>query len=216
MALGIDGAAHQGALDAGGPTVAVLGSGLKVVYPRAHRGLFQAISEHGLLVTEFLPTDPALPHHFPRRNRIIAALARVIVVVEAGVRSGAFITVDHALDLGRDVMAFPGAVENPQARGTNRLLRDGARLLTHPEAILEELPWLGREGMEGESLPRDSESPVPEELRPLWAALNEEPMEVERLARNAGLAAGTVAAGLTALELMGRVRRCPGMRFRRV
>ena len=195
--------------------MAVLGTGLKRVYPSSHRGLFRKIAEEGLLVSEFLPDEPAFPHHFPRRNRIIAALARAVVVVEAGARSGALITVDHALDLGREVLAFPGAVENPQARGTNRILRDGARLLTHPEAILEELPGLvpdaaGRRA--GGSIPDPG---VPGELRRLWEVLQEEPVALENLAREAGLSAGEAAAGLTALELMGRAERCPGMRFRR-
>jgi len=216
MARGIDGAAHRGALEAGGNTVAVLGSGLNVVYPRTHAPLFRRISREGLLVSEFLPPEPALPHHFPRRNRIIAALSRAVVVVEAGSRSGALITVDHALDLGREVLAFPGAVENPQARGTNRLLRDGASLLTHPEAIFEELPWLEEENgpLEPGGVPGAGD--VPSDLQPLLLALREEPLGLEPLAVRSGLDAGAVVAGLTALELMGRARRCPGMRFRRV
>lgn len=215
MARGIDAAAHRGALEAGGPTIAVLGTGMKVVYPPGHRGLFRELARKGLAVSEFLPDEPAYPHHFPRRNRIIAALSRAVVVVEAGARSGAFITVDHALDLGRDILAFPGSVENPQALGTNRLLRDGARLLTHPEAILDEVP-----GLVDEIRPRNQrgeipDSQVPAELQPLLAALEQEPRPLETLARVAGLSTGEVAAGLTALELMGRARRCPGMRFRR-
>lgn len=218
MAKGIDGAAHTGALEGGGTTVAVLGSGLKVVYPPAHRALYREIAEKGLLVSEFLPREPSLPHHFPRRNRIIAALARAVVVVEAGARSGALITVDHALDLGREVLAFPGSVESPQARGTNRILRDGARLLTHPEAILDELAGLVEEGRArlGEETGKSAPGlDLPAELLPLWAVLEDEPKDLEALARGARLSTGEAVAGLTVLELMGRALRCPGMRFRR-
>jgi len=100
MALGIDGAAHRGALQGGGQTAAVLGSGFRVIYPKGHRSLFKEIGERGLLLSEFLPDEPPLPHHFPKRNRIIAALVRAVIVVEAGRKSGALITVDHGLDLG--------------------------------------------------------------------------------------------------------------------
>lgn len=218
LALGIDGAAHQGALEAEGDTVAVLGSGLDVAYPPSHRRLRDEIREKGLLLSEFLPSEPALPHHFPRRNRILAALSRAVVVVEAGARSGALITVDHGLDLGRDILAFPGSVESPQAAGTNALIRDGARLLTHPEAILEELgDFLGEpapphgEAGRTEGPPAD----LPPELHPLWDSLTSEPKLLDPLAREAGLAPETALAGLSTLELLGWARRCPGMRFRR-
>lgn len=215
MAMGVDGAAHRGALEVGGDTVAVLGSGLDVVYPPAHRGLFRDIAKEGLVVSEFLPTEPALPHHFPKRNRILAALAVAVVVVEAGRRSGALITVDHGLDLGLDILAFPGSVESPQAAGTNALIRDGARILTHPEAILDELPELVAQ-MEGEGgaeskLPPD----LPPELLPLWNSLSAEPRGLGYVAETAGLAPQAAMAGLSTLELMGRAHRCPGMRFRR-
>ena len=218
MARGIDGAAHRGALEGGGKTVAVLGSGLRVVYPPTHRALFRDIGRRGLLVSEFLPTEPALPHHFPRRNRIIAALAQAIVVVEAGERSGALITVDHGLDLGREILAFPGSVENAQALGSNALIREGARILTCPEAILEELPGLveaaaGTDGRAGDAFPVAPE--LPAELLPLWVALALEPRGVDELAGEARLAPHEVLAGLSILELMGRACRCPGMRFRR-
>jgi DNA processing protein len=219
MALGIDGAAHRGALEAGGDTVAVLGSGLQVVYPRAHRTLFRDIANQGLVVSEFLPTEPALPHHFPKRNRILAALAEAVVVVEAGERSGALITVDHGLDLGRDILAFPGSVESKQAAGTNALIRDGARILTHPGAILDELPELVARGGEvgGDELAVNSGLPagLHQDLSPLWSSLSAEPMGLDPLAEAAGMAPQDALAGLSTLELMGWAHRCPGMRFRR-
>jgi DNA processing protein len=129
LARGIDGAAHEGALAVGGATVAVLGSGLDVAYPAEHTELQRRIAERGCLVTEFLPDEGPRRHHFPRRNRLLAALARGVVVVEAAADSGALITVDHALDLGRPVMAFPGPALHPAYDGSNRLLRDGAVLV---------------------------------------------------------------------------------------
>jgi len=230
MARGIDGAAHRGALGVGGKTVAVLGSGLEVVYPPSHRNLFREIARTGLLVSEFLPGEKALPHHFPKRNRVIAGLARAIVVVEAGERSGALITVDHGLDLGREILAVPGSLRNPQARGTNALIRDGARLLSSPEAVLEELGTLVEEAETGgigttpasgrDSGPRDppaAPSPLASDpvLESLWLALGPEPRCVDDLAEEAGVPLADVLAGLSSLELLGQARRMPGMRFRR-
>lgn len=126
MALGVDAAAHYGALDGEGGTVAVVGRGADAPYPPSHAGLFRRLLERGLVVSEFLPGTPPLAHHFPRRNRIMAALARTVVVVEAGARSGALITVEHALDLGRDVWAVPGPIDTPTCAGSNQLLAEGA------------------------------------------------------------------------------------------
>ncbi len=222
MALGIDGAAHRGALNGGGNTVAVLGSGLRIVHPPSHRSLLRRIAATGLAVSEFLPSEPALPFHFPKRNRIIAALAEAVIVVEAGERSGALITVEHALDLGRDVLVVPGSVENPQCRGSNGLLRDGARVLPDPEAVLEELPELAARGTVGAWPPAGGSPgkspgslPVPRELRGLWNVLSSEASAVEELARRASMSPGEALAGLSALELAGLVVQCPGLRFQR-
>ena len=218
MALGIDGAAHRGALQAGGDTVAVLGSGFHSIYPKPHRPLFKEIGERGLLLSEFLPDEPALPHHFPKRNRIIAALAQAVVVVEAGRKSGALITVDHGLDLGRDILAVPGSVENPQCLGSNILLREGARVLPDPSDILEEIQGLGLEAGKPGKSPLAEErmgSGIPPELQELWAALSLEPLGVEEVAGHADLSPGEALAGLSALELGGWARQCPGMRFQR-
>jgi DNA processing protein len=218
MALGIDGAAHEGALKAGGDTVAVLGSGLRVVYPGSHRPLFRKLASQGLLLSEFLPDEGALPHHFPRRNRIIAALSQAVIVVEAGSRSGALITVDHGLDLGRDVLAVPGSVHNPQAAGSNRLLREGARVITDPEAIVEDLEALGL------SIPSPGSSSlspepdalgIPPELTALWGTLSGKPLPVEEVAAGAAVSFSQALAGLSALELGGWAEQCAGMRFRR-
>jgi len=218
MALGIDGAAHRGALMGGGRTVAVLGSGFQKVYPSPHRGLFQEIGEKGLLVSEFLPHEAALPHHFPKRNRIIAALAQAVVVVEAGRKSGALITVDHGLDLGKDILAIPGSVENPQSLGTNLLLRDGARMLMDPAGVLEDLEEIGFDfgGSRGRTPLLNGSAPgAPSELHFLWTVLTTEPASVEEIANQAAVPVADALAGLSALELGGWVRQCPGMRFQR-
>jgi len=218
LALGIDGAAHRGALEAGGDTVAVLGSGLDLVYPGSHRALSRRIGREGLLVSEFLPPEASLPHHFPKRNRIIAALSSAVVVVEAGKKSGALITVDHALDLGRDVLAVPGSVESPLSTGTNGLLREGARALPHPEAIMQELEELFPGLLERGGAPAADSTPtapLPRELRPLLTALSTEPRGVDVLAQEAALPSGEALAGLLALELGGWAVQCPGLRFQR-
>lgn len=212
MALGIDGAAHRGALSVGGPTIAVLGSGADRPTPTAHVSMYRRIRAHGLVVSEFLPGAPAHPHAFPRRNRIIAALTKAVVVVEAARRSGALITVDHALDLGREVFAVPGSVEARQSEGTNALIRDGARILLEPNQLLDEL-----------GLPRSVSSAVgaapPGNVHPsarkVWSALSSEPRHVDVLAREAGLDTARALAALTELETVGRVMQLPGMRYAR-
>lgn len=206
LALGVDGAAHGGALEAGGPTVAVLGNGADRAYPSSHGALFRRILDEGLVVSEFLPGTPALPHHFPRRNRILAALCRALVVVEAGERSGALISVDHALDLGVEVWAVPGPIEEPACAGSNGLLADGARPLLSVRGFVEAV--LGERDAPAEPPIRGPEADV-------WQALSTVSLSADEVARATGLPAGRVLALLTALELGGRVRRLPGMRFRR-
>jgi len=215
MALGIDGAAHRGALNGGGNTVAVLGSGFRVVHPPSHRSLYRGIAGAGLVVSEFLPSEAALPFHFPKRNRIIAALAGAVIVVEAGMRSGALITVDHALDLGREVLVVPGSVENPQCRGSNALLREGARVLPDPEAVLQELPELAARGAAARSARagEPGRPSIPRELQGLWAALSPEPSSVEDLAHRASVSTGEALAGLASLELSGLAVQRPGLHF---
>ncbi len=209
LALGVDGAVHEGVLRAGGTAVAVLGTGADVVYPRAHRKLFDAILDRGLIVTEFPPGVEAAPHHFPRRNRILAALSAITVVVEAGRRSGSLITVDHALDLGREVWAVPGPIDSSTSLGSNRLLSDGARALVDIDDFVREVCGAPAEGSEraegGHSGPQAR----------VLAALSEDTLLVDELAAITGLPAATALAILTTMELHGEVERMPGMRFRR-
>lgn len=213
LALGIDGAAHTGALQVGGDTIAVLGTGADVPYPRNHRRLFGRIAERGLLVTEFLPGVVAAPHHFPRRNRILAALAATVVVVEAGPRSGSLITVDHALDLGRDVWVVPGPIDTSVCEGSNRLLVDGASPLVSIQGFVDEvLGETGRPSGDAGGAVRTGGGGLEANL---LAALAIEPMGPDELAALAGCPVHEVLASLTMLEVHGAVVRLPGMRYRR-
>jgi DNA processing protein len=167
LALGIDGASHRGALEAGGDTIAVLGSGVDLIQPASHRRLGERVAREGLLLSEFLPGEPARAYHFPRRNRILAALGGAVVVVEAAEKSGALITVEHALDLGRDVYAVPGALDAPQSRGCNLLIGQGAQVITSPEEFGRDLglvcgsSWEFRSVTEGARSARAAPNEVP-------------------------------------------------------
>jgi DNA processing protein len=200
LARGIDTAAHLGALEAGGRTVAVLGCGLDGVYPPENEKLAHRIADAGgAVVSEFRLGCRPLPGHFPKRNRIIAGWGVGVVVVEAAARSGALVTARLALDEGREVMAVPGQPAAPTAQGTNQLIRDGARLVRHAGDVAEELGFaLG--------------PPAPE--RPAGGALSwlrpDAPASVEDLAARSGLGVGELLAQLTELELQARVRRLPG------
>lgn len=227
LALGIDGAAHRGALAVEGGTIAVLGCGPDLAYPASHRALFGEILQEGLIVTEFPPGEPAQPHNFPRRNRILAGLSAGVVVVEAAERSGALITVDHALDLGVEVFAVPGSVEAPNAAGSNNLIRDGAHLVTGGLDVLEVLGWgarssragsRGSEGAPDSGPPRDidsgSDAPGPRsDLSRVRGALGTGPRPVEELVPEVGFPVPRVLAALTRLELTGAaIRSAEGWR----
>jgi DNA processing protein len=143
LARGIDSAAHEGALSVGAPTLAVLGHGIDQIYPPENRPLFDAVREGGLLLTEFPPGETPKSGNFPRRNRLIAALSRAVLVVEMGHQSGAQHTVGYALDLGKEVMAVPGSILSPVSAGTNQLIKDGARLVVSAQDVLDELRGVG-------------------------------------------------------------------------
>ena len=198
LARGIDAAAHCGALEAGGATIAVLGTGLDVVYPRAHAALQREIAERGLLISELAPADLAHGGSFPRRNRIIATLAHVTVVVEAGVKSGALITAAYALELGRTIAAVPGPIDIPQAEGSNALLRDGAMPIT---SISDAVTLLGLD-----KPLRAADVPVEGAERLLWDALAAGAADLDTLCGRAALPAHQGMAAISALELRGLVR----------
>jgi len=208
LARGIDGIAHVAAIEAAGKTVAVLGTGIDVSYPREHRALQEQIAQEGLVLSEFAPGTPGLRHHFPGRNRIIAVLARGVVVVEAPHGSGALHTADHALDVGVEVFAVPGPIGRPESMGTNGLMRVGAHIATCGEDVLQEL---------GIALPPPRVSgpvvqPTTDQGR-ILAALAEEPVLADDLAIRIGLPPAETLALLLELEVAGAVRRLPGFRF---
>ena len=213
LARGIDSAAHRGALEAGGRTLAVLGGGVDVVYPPENRRLAARIAERGAVVSQFAPGAPALAHHFPVRNRIIAGLALGVVVVEAAEQSGTLITAGHAGDLGREVMAVPGRAGAPTSRGTHRLIRDGAALVEGWEDVVAILPARWRACVAAGPPAPSAGAGDPQDTDPLLALIGTEPVTMEELIERSGLAASRAAARLLALELEGRVRQLPGKRF---
>ena len=238
LAAGIDSLAHGAALDAGGYTVAVAGTGLDIVYPASSRSLAERIRAQGALVSEFPPDTPARRQHFPSRNRIISGLSLGVLVIEAGLRSGTLITARLAGGQGREVFALPGSIHNPMAKGCHRLIRDGARLVETAADVMQELASLAGElaGRLGERLatgdaeldmspanrkltPR-KEGAFPEaddrpwetdpEYRALWDCLGFDPKPVESIIRQTGLTAPAVSAMLLMLELRGMVEAHPG------
>jgi DNA processing protein len=197
MARGIDAAAHRGALSTGGRTGAVLGTGIDVAYPAAHRQLHAEIGARGLLLAEQPPGEKASGGSFPERNRIIAALADLVIVIEAGVKSGALITAGRALDLGRMIAAVPGAVDSPQSAGSNELLRDGAHLIATPADAL---------ALVGLTAPPRAPSPeVAGPDRAIWEALGRGALDLDTLTTATALPAREVLAAVTRLELAGAV-----------
>jgi DNA processing protein len=198
MARGIDAAAHRTALEQGGNTVAVLGTGIDVPYPVGHRQLHRTIAEHGLVVSENPPGTKAAQGAFPKRNRIIAALVPVTIVVEAGFRSGALNTASQAIELGRVVAAVPGPIDSDQSRGSNQLLRDGAVLIAAPEDALALL---------GVSAPRDAPPPplLPESEQKVWDAIAEGFVATDSLPASTGLTMAECLAAITSLEIIGLV-----------
>jgi DNA processing protein len=217
LARGIDTAAHQGALEMSGRTLAVLGCGLDVVYPPENLKLYQEIPAHGALVSEFPLSTPPEARNFPIRNRIISGLALGVVVIEAGVKSGTGITVRYALDQGREVFAVPGPIDSPTSAGPHRLIQEGAKLVQDVDDILAELPALrqasGPRFAPGAAPGRVAEAPgfirpAPED--PLLPLLGSEPLQLEELVRAARLPVQDVLARLTLLELQGLVQELPG------
>ena len=214
LAAGIDAAAHQGALDAGGRTVAVLATGVDEVYPAWHRALAEAVAGSGALVSEFACGTPPLQFHFPRRNRIIAGLALGTVVVEAAERSGSLITARCALEQGREVFAVPGPVGVPLHGGPHRLIQQGARLVTRVEDILDEIaPALVARVRRARVAV--AEAALSADERRVLDAIGATGRHVDELIRVVGLAPGAALETLLALELRGLVRQSPGRRFER-
>jgi DNA processing protein len=209
LARGIDGEAHQAALKAGGRTIAVLGCGIDQVYPPEHRRLAQQVVAQGALVSDFpLGTKPE-GRNFPPRNRIISGLSLGVLIVEAGVRSGALITADYAAEQGRDVFAVPGSIYTRGSAGTNALIRDGAKVVLGPEDILEELNLT----MVAEQIEARQVLPADETEAALLAHLSAEPTHVDDLRQQMGLPIAQVTSTLALMELKGMVRQVGGMKY---
>lgn len=209
LALGIDGAAHEGGLQGAGSTVAVVGTGLDRVYPARHRDLAQRIAESGVLVSEFAPGTPALAQHFPMRNRIIAGLSRGTLVVEAAVQSGSLITARLAAEAGREVFAVPGSIHSPLSRGCHALIRQGAKLVESADDILEEL-----QGPVTVAPPAAADAPAARR-DPVLDALGHDPVTLDALCARTGWSAQELSARLLELELEDRVARLPGGLYQR-
>jgi DNA processing protein len=209
LARGVDALAHQHALKAGGRTIAVLGSGVDVIYPPEHRILAEAIIENGAIISDYpLGTQPE-GVNFPPRNRIISGLSLATIVVEAGDRSGALITADFAVEQGRDVFAVPGNVLSPMSQGTNRLIQNGAYAMISPQDVLDAL------GLEQVSDFQAARQTLPADTTEakILQVLDYEPIHVDEICHAAGLAVETVTAALTMMELKGIVQHVGGMRY---
>lgn len=215
LARGCDAAAHRGALDAGGRTVAVLGSGLDVIYPPEHAGLADEIAGRGAIVSELPPGSPPLPHHFRQRNRLISGVSLGVVVIEANERSGSLITAGYALAQGREVMVVPGTVHAGRNRGGHLLIRDGAALVENAEdvlaVLLHAMPPPPAAAANAEAADEDSGAGDP-----VIAALDpDDPQDFDQLSARLPLSTDQLLARLAELELSGQVRRVAGGRFLR-
>lgn len=221
LALGIDAAAHRGAIGGGGRTIAVMGTGPDRVYPASNGALAGEIAQNGALCTEFLPGVGPLRENFPRRNRIISGLAVGTLVVEARAHSGALITARRAAEQGREVFAIPGSIHNPLAKGCHKLIRDGAKLVESAEHILEELAALLALPAEDASAARVSTAEAAQprthdpEYQRLLDALGWDTVDVDSLVLRSGLTAAEVSSMLLILELEGSVKPLAGGRFQR-
>ncbi|MEJ0099727.1 MAG: DNA-processing protein DprA [Pseudomonadota bacterium] len=222
LARGIDAAAHEAALAAGGKTIAVCGTGLDICYPAQHRALFERIAREGLLVSEFPPGTPPRAAHFPQRNRVISGLSRGVVVVEAAADSGSLITARHALAQGREVFAVPGSPLNPLAAGCLELLRQGATLVRGAADVLPEIAVKIEGNVHAHQqlgLPiagAGGSSRLDKDYEMLLDALGFEPSTVDDLVERTGLGPGSIASMLLILELEGRVEARPGALYNRV
>ncbi|GCL63938.1 DNA-processing protein DprA [Pseudaquabacterium pictum] len=214
LAAGVDGAAHAGALAAGGRTIAVVGTGIDRVYPPSHRALAHRIAETGLLVSEYALGTPPLAANFPPRNRIIAGLSRGTLVVEAALRSGSLITARLASEAGREVLAIPGSILAPQSAGCHALIRQGAALVDSPEQVAEELGPLQPVALPVRQAAPPAADPAGE-TDPVLAALGHDPQSLDTLIDRCGWPAHTLSAHLLTLELDGRVARLPGGLYQR-
>ncbi|MBC2770664.1 DNA-processing protein DprA [Pusillimonas minor] len=229
LASGIDAAAHQGALDAGpdgGGTLAVMGTGIDIVYPARNRALAHKIVENGTLISEFPMGQRAMPYQFPKRNRIVAGLSRGVLVVEAALQSGSLITARQAGDMGREIFAIPGSIHSPLSKGCHQLIRQGAKLVESGQDIVEELSgvlpgvapplrFTGTSTKTRSATPAASGATGHSELEPILQAMGFDPIDIDTLLQRTGLDITLLNSRLTLLELDNLVARLPDGRLQR-
>ena len=213
LAMGIDAAAHQGALENARTdrcaTVAVVGTGLDLVYPRQHHALAKQVAQHGWVISELPPGTPPLPHHFPRRNRLIAGLSHGVLVVEAALKSGSLITADLALTQGKEVFAVPGSIHSVLSRGCLALLRQGAKLVETAHDVMEELPFVAPELPLADPLANEVAF-TDTKLQAVYKVLNHEPQHLDSVLLNSGLSLEEALIALQQLQDINRVVALPG------
>ena len=215
LAKGIDAAAHSGALSAKGITIGVLGTGMDVIYPASNKKLFERMEYEGLLLTEFLPGSKPEAKNFPIRNRIISGLSMGIVVVEASKKSGSLITVEHALEQGRDVFAVPGNISSGTSSGTHKLIKQGAKLVEQVEDILEEynIKQIERDDNKKSQPNNKVNNNISSDEMGILTLLQASPMHIDEIVRKSGKNTGIVASLLLNLELIGAIKQLPGKIF---
>lgn len=219
LALGIDGAAHRGALKANGATIAVVGTGLDIVYPAKHKELAHLIARHGLILSEYPLGTPSISYNFPRRNRIISGLSYGCLVVEANMDSGSLITAKLAAEQGREVFAIPGSIHSPVAKGCHQLIKQGAKLVESTDDIVSELqtvlPFLRADSISPNGLLPDMAT-YPPEANTVLACMGFDPVQTDSIISRSGLTASIVSTMLTILELDGVVSDLKDGRFQRL
>ncbi len=212
LARGVDSAAHRGALDGNGSTIAVLGCGIDQIYPPENRQLFDEIQYENGIITEYPPETPPLAGHFPGRNRIISGLSRGVLIVEAAEKSGSLITGDFALEQGRELFAVPGALQNPNSRGTNRLLKEGAQFVTEAADILQVL-WPNQPSRKEQRQSNNFTEQLDEPALKVFHLLGYEPLHSDEIARQCGLTPMELSVILLDLELRGGIQTLPGNHY---
>ncbi len=212
LARGVDSAAHRGVLDAGGSTIAVLGCGIDRVYPPENSQLFHAIEQQNAIITEYPPETPPLAGHFPGRNRIISGLSRGVLIVEAAEKSGSLITGDFALEQGRELFAIPGAPQSSNSKGTNRLLKEGAYLVTEAADIINVL-WPNQPSKQQQEHCTNLSEKLSDPALKVFLLLGHEPRHSDEIARECGLTPMELSAILLDLELRGGVQTLPGNQY---
>lgn len=218
LAQGVDMAAHQGALDSQGATIAVMGTGPDRVYPAKHRELANRIAKEGVLVTEFLPGIPVRKGNFPKRNRLISGMSLGVLVVEATLRSGSLITARHALEQSREVFAIPGSIHNPMSKGCHSLIRQGAKLVDSVEHVLEEIgPILGKKvaPQSADAGAQEKESFLTDDYQLLLEQMGWDPVSIDQLVDRSGLTAEAVSSMLLSLELQDKVALSSSGKYQR-